>query len=149
MSGTTTAWKWHHTGFSVREIDSVINYYGKSLGFEVIFEARNMSDLISSITGVQGLGAHLVQMKSKISDQVLEFIEFTNVPKIVDDILPIYPGRAHTAYLVKDLETAVESMKREGGILLGRITEFSEGKAAYCADRFGTVVELEEWIQTP
>jgi len=133
MSGTTTAWKWHHTGFSVREIDSVINYYGKSLGFEVIFEARNMSDLISSITGVQGLGAHLVQMKSKI----------------VDEILPIYPGRAHTAYLVKDIEDAVESMKREGGILLGRITEFSEGKAAYCADRFGTVVELEEWIQTP
>ena len=103
-----------------------------------------MTDLISSITGVGGLGAHLVQTKSPMSDQVLEFIEFFNVPKIHDEILPIFPGRSHTAYLVPDIEKAVAALVADGGVMLGKVTEFSEGRAVYCADNFGTVIELEE-----
>jgi catechol 2,3-dioxygenase-like lactoylglutathione lyase family enzyme len=143
-SGGIQSWAWHHTGIAVRDIDKVIDYYAVNLGFEVVFEARNMTDLISSITGVKGLGAHLVQTKSPISDQVLEFIEFINVPSDANPLLPIYPGRSHTAFLVPDIEKSLAELVTQGGIVLGKVTEFSEGRAVYCADRFGTVIELEE-----
>lgn len=59
MSGSTGAWKWHHTGITVSDIDKTLLYYQRTLGFTIVFEARNMTDLISSITGVEGLGATL------------------------------------------------------------------------------------------
>jgi catechol 2,3-dioxygenase-like lactoylglutathione lyase family enzyme len=144
FSGETHAWAWHHTGISVRDIDKALDFYTKSLGFQVIFEARNMSDLISSITGVFGLGAHLIQTKSPLSNHVLELIQFFNVPENVNPILPIAPGRSHTAFLVDDLDVALESLVKSGGTKLGKVTEFAESKAVYCADEYGTVVELEE-----
>ena len=135
---------WHHTGISVKEIDRAVEHYHRNLGFEIAFEAREMTDLIASITGVEGLGAHLIQMKSPVSEHVLEFIEFFDLPKIIDPRMPIEPGRSHTAYLVSDIERATHDLVASGGVVLGRITEFSEGRAVYCADRFGTVIELEE-----
>ena len=144
MSGSTGAWKWHHTGITVSDIDKTLLYYQRTLGFTIVFEARNMTDLISSITGVKGLGAHLVQTQSPISEQVLEFIEFFNVPEKFNEMLPLRPGRSHTAYLVKDIEDATKTLVEQGGVVLGKITQFSEGKAVYCADQYGTVIELEE-----
>jgi catechol 2,3-dioxygenase-like lactoylglutathione lyase family enzyme len=144
FSGDAQAWAWHHTGISVRDIDKAVDFYRKNLGFKVVFEARNMSDLISSITGVDGLGAHLIQTQSPLSDHVLELIQFFNVPENIDPILPIAPGRSHTAYLVDDLDLALEILVKTGGTMLGKVTEFAEGKAVYCADQYGTVVELEE-----
>ena len=144
MSGSTGAWKWHHTGITVSDIDKTLLYYQRTLGFTIVFEARNMTDLISSITGVNGLGAHLVQTQSPISEQVLEFIEFFNVPEKFNEMLPLRPGRSHTAYLVKDIEDATRTLVEQGGVVLGKITQFSEGKAVYCADQYGTVIELEE-----
>ena len=142
--GETQAWAWHHTGISVRDIDKALDFYTKNLGFKVVFEARGMTDLISSITGVEGLGAHLIQTQSPVSNHVLELIQFVNVPENLNPILPIAPGRSHTAYLVDDLDIALERLEKSGGTRLGKVTEFAEGKAVYCADQFGNVVELEE-----
>ena len=144
FQGEIQAWAWHHTGISVSDIDKALDFYTKNLGFRVVFEARNMTDLISSITGVKGLGAHLIQTKSPFSNHVLELIQFFNVPKDVDPILPIAPGRSHTAYLVDNLDFALDRLVKSGGKVLGHVTEFAEGKAIYVADQFGAVVELEE-----
>lgn len=140
----TGAWAWHHTGIAVADIDRVLDFYADTLGFEPVFEARGMTDLISNMTGIVGLRADLVQCMSPLSGQVLEFIEFSNVPDDLDPRYPLRPGRAHTAYLVPDIEAAVEQTLRAGGVMLGEITEFSEGKAVYCADSNGTVIEWEE-----
>ena len=143
---TSRSWSWHHTGIAVSSIEEVVARYRDLLGFEIVFEAPDMSDLIQSMTGVSGLRADLVQCRVPFSDQVLEFIHFRNVPSDVDDRLPLQPGRAHAAFLVPDLERAVWENTREGGEMLGSITEFSEGRAVYCADKWGTVIEWEEAV---
>ena len=142
----TGAWAWHHTGIAVVDIDRVVDFYATTLGFEPVFEARGMTDLISDMTGIPGLRADLVQCRSPLSGQVLEFIEFSHVPDDLDDRYPLRPGRAHTAYLTADIDRAVDETIRAGGVMLGEITEFSEGRAVYCADRFGTVIEWEEAV---
>lgn len=138
------AWAWHHTGVAVANVDEVLELYASTLGFEPVFEARGMTDLISQMTGIVGLTADLVQCQSPVSGQVLEFIQFGNVPDDLDERYPLRPGRAHTAYLTPDIELAVEATLRAGGVMLGEITEFSEGRAVYCADGNGTVIEWEE-----
>lgn len=140
----TGVWAWHHTGVAVANVDEALDLYFTTLGFEPVFEARGMTDLISQMTGVPGLGADLVQCVSPISGQVLEFIQFKNVPDDLDDRYPLRPGRSHTAYLTHDIDLAVEETVKAGGVMLGEITEFSEGRAVYCADRNGTVIEWEE-----
>lgn len=147
MIGSTKAWAWHHTGFAVTDLDHALTFYRDTLGFEVVFLARGMSEPIQSITGIAGLQADLAQCRSLMSGQLLEFIEFRNVPVNCDPMMPVWPGRAHTAYLVADLEHAVASLVSAGGVMLGQITEFAEGRAVYCADRTGAVVELEESVQ--
>jgi len=96
------------------------------------------------VVGVRGLGADLVQCRSPMSEQHLELLQFKNVPVDCDPRLPIQPGRVHTAYLVTDIERSINALIRAGGVMLGRVTEFSEGRSVYCADRTGAVVELEE-----
>ncbi len=129
---------------AVANVDEVLDFYSATLGFEPVFEARGMTDLISQMTGIVGLTADLVQCRSPLSGQVLEFIQFGNVPDDLDDRYPLRPGRAHTAYLTNDIDRAVDVTLRAGGAILGEITEFSEGRAVYCADRHGTVIEWEE-----
>lgn len=141
---STGAWGWHHTGFAVSSVDEAVDRYSQLADFRVVFEARDMSDLIQSMTGVPGLRADLVQCTSPMSEQVLEFIHFRKIPARVDDRLPLQPGRAHVAFLVPDLDRAVWELVQTGGEMLGAITEFAEGRAVYCADPSGTVIEWEE-----
>ena len=143
MSGTG-AWSWHHTGFAVSSVEEAVDRYPQRADFTVVFEARDMSELIQSMTGVPGLRADLVQCTSPMSEQVLEFIHFRKIPARVDDRLPLQPGRAHVAFLVPDLDRAVWELVQTGGEMLGAITEFAEGRAVYCADPSGTVIEWEE-----
>jgi predicted enzyme related to lactoylglutathione lyase len=144
LTSAVQAWAWHHTGLSVNSLTRALDFYRESFGFYPVFEALDMSDLIQSVTGVAGLRADLVQCKSKISEQVLELIEFRNIPSDAEINLPIHPGIAHNAFLVPDLETAIAEIQKQGGKLLGQITDFSEGRAVYCRDASGCFLELEE-----
>jgi len=144
LTSDARAWAWHHTGLSVENLNQALSFYRQSFGFSPVFEAMDMSDLIENLTGVKGLRADLVQCRSSISGQVLELIKFRNIPDSADQRLPIRPGRAHTAFLVPQLEQAVEAVIASGGELFGSITEFSEGRAAYLWDGAGNAIELEE-----
>jgi len=149
MEGSTlnnigVAWAWHHCGIAVENLDMAVNFYRHSFGFEPTFEAMDMTDLIQSVTGVPGLRADLIQCQSPISGQILELIRFRNLPANFDKDAPITPGRSHNAFLVENLEPAIAEVVRRGGRLLGQITEFSEGRAAYLTDGAGNAIELEE-----
>jgi len=140
----TGVFAWHHSGIAVANLDDTLEFLRSTLGAEVSFEARGMTDLMSQMTGVSGLSADLVQCQIPGSNQYLEVIQFRGVPDDADPRLPIWPGRAHTAYLVPDLDQAIAHTVASGGAVLGQITEFSEGRAVYCAGQHGIVVEWEE-----
>ncbi len=142
--GSTGAWAWHHTGIAVSSLDAALDFHAGTLGFAVVLESRGMTHLISNIVGLPGLEADLAQCLSPVSGQILEFVEFRNVPDDCPDIFPVRPGQAHNAFLVDDLDAALAALTQAGGRTLGAVTEFAEGRAVYCADGNGSVVELEE-----
>ena len=147
MINQLDSWAWHHSGFAVASLPGALKFYRYALGFEPVFEAIDMSDLIESVTGISGLRADLVQCRSPFSSEILELIEFRNVPASYSGPAPVQPGRAHSAFLVTDLQRAVETVEQLGGGLIGQITVFSEGRAAYLTDGAGNAIELEEAVR--
>ncbi|MCC5949321.1 MAG: VOC family protein [Nitriliruptoraceae bacterium] len=139
-----SAWSWHHTGTTVADVDVAVATHRELFGFEVVFEARGMTELIRSVTGLPGIRADLVQMRSPRAEQTLEFIAYHGLPDQVDPALPVRPGMAHTCFTVPDLDAALRAVLTRGGRLFGEVTTFAEGRGAYCRTSAGTALELLE-----
>lgn len=149
MAGTSQAWRWHHTGVAVDDLDAAIGFYRTTLGFEVVFEVRDLDDLIQQLTGVDGLRVDLAQLRSPMSEHVLELLRFSDIPDDIDPVLPVRAGMAHAAYLVEDLDASIAALEEAGGSLYGQITTFAEGRGIYCRTPVDTVVELLEQPRDP
>jgi catechol 2,3-dioxygenase-like lactoylglutathione lyase family enzyme len=144
VAGSVGAWAWHHTSLAVADLDEALRFYSEVLGYEVTLLARDMRDEIASMVGIPGLSCDLAQCTSPVSGHRLELIAFRGVPEDCDPRLPVRPGRAHVAYVVDDLDAALSALVAAGGAPVGAVTDFPEGRAVYCFDGCGGVVELEE-----
>jgi predicted enzyme related to lactoylglutathione lyase len=138
--------RWHHTSLAVTDIDLAIAFHEAVFGLEVLFEERGMAGQIASITGVPGLICDLVQMRYHGADQVLEFIAFrpAGTTGLEPQPLPLRPGCAHVAFYVDNLQQSLALVKAHGGVQLGEITEFSDGRSVYCRAPGGSFFEMEE-----
>lgn len=144
MAGSSEAWMWHHSGFVVDDLDVALDFYQRTLGFEILFEDRNMTELIERTVGISGVRCKLAQCRSSLSGQILELLEFSRIPADTDPRMPVWPGVGHACYLVEDIEASLEALKDAGGSMIGEVVTFPEGRAVYCWSPSGTVVELEE-----
>jgi len=137
---------WHHSSLTVSDIDQSANFFGRAFGFVPNFTVRNMTREIASITGVESLQCDLMQLVAPESDHVLELIAFHHptVRKEPDTPQPLQIGQAHVGFIVEDLDAALIRVEALGACRLGAVTEFSEGRAAYCREPGGSVLELEE-----
>jgi glyoxylase I family protein len=143
-AGGVRAAAWNHTSLSVSNLDRAIAFYRTVFGYEVVLEERGMAAQIEQIVGLRGLRCDLAQLRSPISDHILELIAFDDVPSGREDYGPTRPGAAHLAFDVPDLEQAVALVRELGGEVLGEATGFENGRAVYCREPSGTVLELSE-----
>lgn len=143
--------RWHHTSLAVTDIDLAVAFYRDAFGFEVLFKERGMAAQIASMTGVPDLVCDLVQMRSVLSEQVLEFIAFRKIDgsQLDADSLPIRPGAAHIAFYVESLEEALRRVEALGAVPLGAVTTFSDGRSVYCRAPGGSFFEIEELFEDP
>lgn len=137
---------WHHSGVVVEDLDAAVAYYCRNLGYEIVFRPPPMTDLIQRTLGMPGIECELAQLASPVTGVLLELLQFDRVPIDADRRLPVWPGVAHTAYVVDDLARAIASSEAAGGRVLGEVVTFAECRAAYLQTPVGTVVELEEEI---
>ncbi len=135
---------WDHTSVAVADLDSAIDFYGELLGFEVDFCERGMDAQIASITGVAGLVCDLAQLSSAATVHTLELIAFRRPPNTPEDHGPLRPGQGHVGFRVRDLDAALEQVRRLGGVLIGEVTGFESGRSAYCRSASGSYIELSE-----
>jgi predicted enzyme related to lactoylglutathione lyase len=143
-AGGVRAAAWNHTSLSVTNLDRAMAFYRTVLGYEAMYEERGMAAQIERIVGLPGLRCDLAQLRSPISEHVLELIAFDDVPSGREDYGPTRAGAAHVAFDVPDLEQAVVLVRELGGEVLGEATGFENGRAVYCREPSGTVLELFE-----
>lgn len=143
VNGSVRAWRWHHAGLVVPDLDEAIAFYSTALGYAVEFEVRGMAEQFARTVGVTGIRCDLAQLVSPLSDVRLELVRTYDVPPGLDPRLPVHVGVGHGAYVVDDLDAALAALEAAGGRAMGEVVEFDEGPAVYCWSPSGTVVELE------
>ena len=137
---------WNHSSLTVTDVDRSAEFYGQAFGFVHKFTVRDMTHQIASITGVEGARCDLMQLDAPVGDHVLELIAFHHPPRDETDDRPrpLQPGQAHVSFVVEDLDATLVRIEKLGARRLGAVTEFAEGRAAYCQEPGGSVLELEE-----
>ena len=130
------------------DIDRAARFYREAFGFQAVFEARGMSRQIADITGLRDLRCDLMQMRAPVGDHVLELIAFAGdaVPPAGPPEAPVRPGAGHVCFVVDDLDVALSRARSHGARLLGTVTAFDEGRAAYLIEPAGSVIELEQLV---
>lgn len=136
---------WHHSSLSVEDIGPAAAFFEAGFGFRRLFAETGMGAQIEAIAGAPGLRCNLVHLRHPASGHVLELIAFQpQSGPLPADPLPVRPGTAHVAFVVRDLDAAKAAVEALGAVVLGDITEFEEGPALYCRVPGGAFVELEQ-----
>ena len=142
--GVLGARQWDHTSITVSDLDAASAFYRKAFGFEVVLENRGITTEIESMVGIPGLASDLLQLRSPYSRHLLELISFHNGGDVHAHNRPISPGAAHVAFRLADFDRGVEHIQALGAEILGEVTRFSVGPAAYFRDPSGSFIELSQ-----
>jgi catechol 2,3-dioxygenase-like lactoylglutathione lyase family enzyme len=139
----------NHIGLTVPDIDRAIDWYGKVLGFSLVFrrtlEYRPEVPEVREIFGPRfrkALQAHTVSANG-VGLELFQFID--PVVEAPDDNFAYWRGGVfHLCITDPDLEGFVARVVANGGKQRTKIWEFLHGrpyKLVYCEDCFGNIIE--------
>ena len=135
-----------HSGLTTANLDLSISFYSEAFGFNVIFRENNITDEIERITGQKSQSCSLAQLSLPGSSHKIELLQFHGYELKGNDcpMAPLRPGQGHIALTVKNFDSWIKKLIALDAKLLGEITEFPEGKAAYFIEPSGTFFEISE-----
>jgi catechol 2,3-dioxygenase-like lactoylglutathione lyase family enzyme len=139
----------NHLGMTVPDIDRAIDWYGKVMGFRLIFrrelEYRPEVPEVREIFGPRFGKAHQAHLLSA-NDVGLELFQFIDPPGSAPDDNFLYwkTGVFHLCVTDPDIEGLVVRIVANGGRQRTQIWQFLPNrpcKLAYCEDPFGNIIE--------
>jgi catechol 2,3-dioxygenase-like lactoylglutathione lyase family enzyme len=139
----------NHVGMTVPDIDRAIDWYGRVLGFSLIFrrvlEYRPDVPEVREIFGESFRRAHQAHLLSA-GGVGLELFQFLDPPVVspADNFEYWRTGVFHLCVTDPDLEGLVERVLANGGKQRTRIWQFLPGrpcKLVYCEDCLGNIIE--------
>tara|TARA_Y100001968_G_C19253043_1_gene665438 strand:+ start:477 stop:935 length:459 start_codon:yes stop_codon:yes gene_type:complete len=135
-----------HSGLSTSDLDMAVTFYTQAFGFKVMFRENNITHEIELITGEKKQSCSLAQLSLPGSAHIIELLQFHGYetkeqykPKV-----PLRPGQGHIAFNVKNFDSWIKKLKNFDAQLLGDVTDFPEGRAAYFIEPSGTFFEIAE-----
>jgi len=136
---------WHHSSLVVNDLNIGIEFYCDAFGYTVQFREHSMTSQIAQITGITGLVCDLAQLHAPYSSHILELIHFHQTEHVARNEIPapIYPGMAHVAFFVDNLESHMKRVESLGARRLGKVTEFEDGNSVYFQEPAGSFFEME------
>jgi len=130
-----------HSSLAVEDTDTSVAFYREAFACELVFEARNLTDLIQSVAGVPELRCDLAIMRLPESSHLLELIAFRNPAAPVRSA----PPAGHLEFAVANLERSIAAVEALGATPVGKVTSFPEGPSVYYREPGGSVFELTEY----
>jgi catechol 2,3-dioxygenase-like lactoylglutathione lyase family enzyme len=109
-----------------------------------------MAEGPEAITGIPGLRCDLAQLRSPISDHILELIRWHGHVdvQVAEPETPLKPGQAHVAFLVDNLDAALAKVESLGAKRLGGLFVLPGYRSVYVREPSGSFIELEETNET-
>ena len=102
----------HHTGFTVSDLDRSVVFYRDILGMELLAELESSSPVTETILGMPG--AHLKVAFLKAGDNMLELIQYLSPEGRTYDRRTCDVGPCHIAFLVSDIDEAYRTLSAKG-----------------------------------
>lgn len=133
-----------HASFAVTDIDQAIAFLSDAFGFEVTFIERGMTGQIASMLGMPQARCDLAQLALGNGAVKIEVIKFEPGAELGQPSRPIARGMGHLALKLGGLDAALVRVQDLGAEILGEITQFSDGRAAYLGTPFGLFLELQD-----
>ena len=118
-----------------------VAFYRDAFACELVFEARDMTDLIQSVAGIPELRCDLAILRLPDSSHLLELIAFRNPAAPVRSA----PPAGHIEFAVTDLARSIAAVEGLGATPVGKVTSFPEGPSVYYREPGGSVFELTEY----
>ena len=141
-----------HVNIVVQDLPRMTAFYRDALGLEVVREVTILGDWIEAITLLSDVEADVVYLQPS-SGPPLELIAYRSPKGACPEDLgkPNTIGLRHMAFLVDDLEAAVEAVRKAGGEVLAPVQTVPTTQAefgtrqkwiVYCRDPEGNLLEF-------
>lgn len=138
----------NHTAFTVGDLDEVLPFFVDGLGFRQISRSPRDSNLLSAMTGIDGVELEIAYVEGP--GHWVELIQYkapldrtTARPRLCD------AGAAHLALDVDDIDAAVATAERYGFTSPGRMITSKAGpstgrRVIYVRNAEGLTIEFME-----
>ena len=134
----------HHPGIVVPNLEQAIEFYSNALGYEVHSESSfgPDDDGFNQVVGLSRAAAKFCMLRGRNS--YIEIFEYQDaIPKDKQESTASEEGIRHLAFVVENVEHAIELCERCGGSKINDPVSVPGGAtAAYCRDPFGNLLEF-------
>jgi catechol 2,3-dioxygenase-like lactoylglutathione lyase family enzyme len=140
--------RFHHTGYTVSDLDRSVAFYRDLLGCEVIATQEKRGGYLAAIVGYPDAHVRMAHLRLPDGEHVLELFEYLAPAGSRADVEPRNVGASHLCLVVDDLQALYERLRERGvdsfvsppvdvdtGINTG-------GRGLYLRDPDGITVEL-------
>ena len=145
--------RYAHTNIAARDWKRLSDFYINVFSCTVKPPLRKLSgDWLDQATGLSNAeleGVHLLLPGHGDNGPTLEIFTYKNTHES-DPIMANHTGFAHIAFEVDDVDQTLRHALKNGGVLLGKVTEKQvEGvgllKFLYFRDPEGNIIEIQSW----
>lgn len=106
--------RFHHTGYTVSDLDRSVAFYRDLLGCEVIATQEKQGGYLAAIVGYPDAHVRMAHLRLPDGEHVLELFEYLAPAGARADVEPRNVGASHLCLLVDDLAAFHERLREQG-----------------------------------
>jgi catechol 2,3-dioxygenase-like lactoylglutathione lyase family enzyme len=134
----------HHTSLPTRDLERLISFYTRVLGFELVtrFEWSD-TPIIDDVVGLPGSAAKGAMLRT--GNCHLELFEYSRpAGRPHDPLRPCDDGYTHICLDVTDIESEYERLMKAGMTFNAPPQDFGDNWATYGWDPDGNIIEIQQ-----
>jgi catechol 2,3-dioxygenase-like lactoylglutathione lyase family enzyme len=106
--------RFHHTGYTVSDLDRSVAFYRDLLGCEVIATQEKQGGYLAAIVGYPDAHVRMAHLRLPDGEHVLELFEYLAPAGSRADVEPRNVGASHLCLVVDDLQALYERLRERG-----------------------------------
>ena len=142
----------NHSGFVVRDLEAMVEFYRDALGMKVIREVDSIAPPTGDHTGIPGARRRLVFVGMPDGEHMLELVHYIHPPSPEGHVERNRLGAAHVCFNVEGLEQLYDRLSQQGTgfVTAPIIREAADGRkigVCYAQDPEGNWLEFIETFE--
>jgi glyoxylase I family protein len=133
-----------HAGIVVHDLDRMLHFWRDVMGLQVVIDFWEEGSFIDTVQGLSGVRLHMIKLRAP-DGSIIELLKDVAHPTPPPERNALCDrGIRHLAFTVADVETAWQTLRREGCETLSQPVTAPDGKARlfFARDPEGNLMEI-------